>query len=319
MQAATFIPSTSFSLHFTPRRRKFPGYHYSILRQVSTCSADAVDLTPRPSTSSPKFSFLTYDLILFPPSPVILSRRTLEQDFAVCLLRNGYNAVDKLDFIAMDEFQARFWELRAQAWEKYLKKNPGIIQGVITDPRYFDFISYAQMIAIQDALRAPRVVFEERVGKEEGGWESRVVRRDMGKYPDAESLLIGWRDLVGIGVYEWMIGRIRRPMKVDIGNRWMNEVKNGIEEIYDYFVRCGFCIEVRMNDDNGKMRVEIVGPANLWSNRMLRRVKGIGNDYDCWCVKAFVERSGGWVNWKTERSENCIVRDWELGLDERLQ
>lgn len=50
---------------------------------------------------------------------VTLRRRALDQRFAVLLLRSGYDAVDALDFIPMDNFQRIFWKLRQSEQEPY--------------------------------------------------------------------------------------------------------------------------------------------------------------------------------------------------------
>ena len=41
------------------------------------------------------------------------------QRFAVLLMRSAYEAVDRLDFIAMDKFQKQFWLLRQSEQESY--------------------------------------------------------------------------------------------------------------------------------------------------------------------------------------------------------
>lgn len=62
-------------------------------------------------------------------------------------MRTAYDVVDELDIIAMDQFQKKFFERRQTEWEHYLEDNANSVrQGVLTDARYFDFISFAQFL-----------------------------------------------------------------------------------------------------------------------------------------------------------------------------
>eukprot|EP00955_Chlamydomonas_euryale_P114001 366245-Chlamydomonas_euryale.AAC.36 len=54
-----------------------------------------------------------------PPQPVMFPRRSLDQRFAVLLMRSTYEAVDDLDFMPMDKFQVKFWRYRASEQEGY--------------------------------------------------------------------------------------------------------------------------------------------------------------------------------------------------------
>jgi hypothetical protein len=65
----------------------------------------------------------------------------------VLLMRTAYEVVDELDIIAMDQFQKLFFERRQTEWEHYLGDNANAVkQGVLTDARYFDFITFAQFL-----------------------------------------------------------------------------------------------------------------------------------------------------------------------------
>ena len=47
-----------------------------------------------------------------PPDPVQFPRKPLDLKFAVLLMRSSYEATDDLDFIPMDQFQAKVCDLR---------------------------------------------------------------------------------------------------------------------------------------------------------------------------------------------------------------
>jgi hypothetical protein len=109
--------------------------------------------------------------ILRPPPPKLLRRR-LAQDFAVLLMRSSYNALDELDCVAMDQFQRDFFLIRSSEYETYAKAvGAGMVQqGDLTDPYYFDFISFAQYKTINRELtQGPPYVFEEMQLPSSGG------------------------------------------------------------------------------------------------------------------------------------------------------
>ena len=116
------------------------------------------------------------------PPPKVL-RNKLNQDFAVLLMRSSYNVLDELDVVAMNQFQRDFFLIRQAEYETYVSMVPGVKQGDLTDPYYFDFISFAQYKAINRVIMDPAVVFEEQQPVEVGEGEpqqfvSRVVKRD---------------------------------------------------------------------------------------------------------------------------------------------
>lgn len=94
-----------------------------------------------------------------PPPPPAFPRRTLTRPLAVLLLRSCYEGLDAMDVCPMDAWQARFWRSRADAWEPYIAARTAAgasparpQQGEITDPAYFDYISWAQWGAVDAAL-----------------------------------------------------------------------------------------------------------------------------------------------------------------------
>lgn len=118
--------------------------------------------------------------------PPKILRPKLNQDFAVLLMRSSYNALDELDCVAMDQFQRDFFLIRSSEYEPYTESlGPGLVkQGDLTDPYYFDFISFAQYNAInREVMVSPRIFFEEQQPVDVGPSEpqkfiTKVVRRD---------------------------------------------------------------------------------------------------------------------------------------------
>lgn len=80
----------------------------------------------------------------------------------------------------------------------HLAERHRIKQGDLTDPDYFDFISFAQYASVAAAMRNGRDIFEERIGAE---GEKQTVQRnpdfaDNGKLPEEHSRRVGDRILV---------------------------------------------------------------------------------------------------------------------------
>ncbi|CAN0027006.1 unnamed protein product, partial [Choristocarpus tenellus] len=97
----------------------------------------------------------------------------------------------------MDDFQKEFFLFRQKEWADYKEQYPRIQQGDLTDPNYFDFISFAQYASISAGMRSGREIFEERVGAE---GEKITVQRDPGLFensrlPDEHSRRVGDRIL----------------------------------------------------------------------------------------------------------------------------
>ena len=112
---------------------------------VRSASEDSVRLA---SASAPNQYLPTpqgFSLPL-PPDPVRFPRAPIDIKLAVLLLRSTYETVDALDMMAMDTFQINFWKSRQSEWEPYTQQYSPlkIEQGKLTDPLYFDFISYTR-------------------------------------------------------------------------------------------------------------------------------------------------------------------------------
>jgi hypothetical protein len=91
-------------------------------------------------------------------------RKQLDLNFAVLLMRSTYEAVDALDFIAMDKFQIKFWKLRQAEFEGYktaVDPTP-VPVGNLSSPAYFDFIAFSQYAAVSNAIPDASQVFEVR-------------------------------------------------------------------------------------------------------------------------------------------------------------
>ena len=85
-----------------------------------------------------------------------------------------------------DQFQRDFFLIRQAEYEPYVNAlGPGVVQqGALTDPYYFDFISFAQYATIsREIAKDPPFVFEEQQPVEVGEGQPQkfiatVIKRD---------------------------------------------------------------------------------------------------------------------------------------------
>ena len=150
-----------------------------------------------------------FELSLPKPELPRANRPPLDQKFAVCMMRSSYNTVDELDFCAMDAFQKRFFLIRQDEWQPYLARARAALgrppeQGELSDPLYFDFISFAQYETINDFLKRPRKLFEELVSAE---GETRVVARNASSVADDRLLATEHGRRVGDKVLDFVLER----------------------------------------------------------------------------------------------------------------
>jgi hypothetical protein len=105
----------------------------------------------------------------------------------VLLMRASYNALDLIDSVAMDQFQRDFFFVWQAEYLPYIEQlGAGVVQqGLLTDPYYFDFISFAQYATIsREVNNSPASVFQEQQPLVDGGpnehqtFVSTLVRRD---------------------------------------------------------------------------------------------------------------------------------------------
>lgn len=119
------------------------------------------------------------------PKPPKVLRPKISQDFAILLMRSSYNALDEMDCISMNQFQRDFFLIRASEYETYTRNvGDGMVQqGDLTDPYYFDFISFAQYKTInREIINDPLFVFEEQQIPPEGSSQERTDAKGNARF-----------------------------------------------------------------------------------------------------------------------------------------
>ena len=150
------------------------------------------------------------------PAPCIVPRPKMELPFAVLLMRSSYSVVDDMDFIAMDDFQKQFFLFRQSEYQSYLDQLAGIpmLQGDLQDPKYLDFISFAQHDVISAAMKHGQTSFKEALMVDRGPdkepeWTSQIVKRPAGL--STGNLPSEFDQRVGDRLLEWLVGTYNAP------------------------------------------------------------------------------------------------------------
>ncbi|KAK9807874.1 hypothetical protein WJX72_011848 [[Myrmecia] bisecta] len=255
------------------------------------------------------------------PEPVLFPRKAVDQRFAVLLLRSTYDAVDALDFIAMDTFQVKFWKVRQSEYERYtLQYLPvRIRQGDLTDPNYLDFISFAQFLTISREIPNGRQVFQEYCVDCET--QTRLVTRDP-KLQDNASLPLAVQQKAGDLIYQNLRAGFQGeafdvPGPCPSGASTADLVQ-GVQQLMNVFVDRGFALkaQVRPTDSTGAcstFKVRLDGPANLWGLGALTSQRALlTNAYDALAVEAFLRASGRNAVYSSRRTDTAVEQTWTL-------
>ncbi len=243
-------------------------------------------------------------------APPKILRPTLNLDFAVLLMRSSYNAVDELDFVAMDQFQKDFFLIRQAEYLSYVNElGPGMVkQGDLTDPFYFDFISFAQYATINRDVSDPSVVFEEQqpvlIADEEGDRQefvSKIIRRDPSidnsMLPKMHDELVGTKIL---DKFNEQFGRTTSAIPIlETGRRQSSTtLLAALQQLVNLFLISGFAFDgkVLLKKESSKgieFEITLTAPATLWSGQALAAKRSYPvNDFVLKTAKVLLTRAG---------------------------
>jgi hypothetical protein len=244
----------------------------------------------------------------FRSNPPKIIRSKLEIDFAVLLMRASYNALDQIDCVAMEQFQRDFFLIRQAEYQPYIELlGPGVVQqGMLVDPYYFDFISFAQYATICREIHIdPASVFEEQQPQEVGEDQPQkfvpvVIKRD----PDITNDMLATRhsQLVGkaiIDKLEETFGSTASAIpKIPPGALNVEALLASIGQLTKLFLVNGFAFDgnvsiVKEDSSGAELCISLINPATLWSGKALQRRKA--DPTNCFILKAACElatRSG---------------------------
>lgn len=244
--------------------------------------------------------------------PPQVLRNRLNLDFAVLLMRSSYNALDELDVVAMDQFQRDFFLVRQAEYQPYVDRlGPGAVQqGDLTNPAYFDFISFAQYATINREMAQPETVFEEQQPVEVPEGEAQkfvpvVIRRKV------ESALLPARhdEMVGDKVLdrlnEIFAGTEAQIPAIDKSSD-SAAVLRALRQLTVLFLINGFAFDgnavITKESATGgssasvgtEFTISFTAPATLWSGQALQLRKGVRvtNDFFLKTASALLRRAG---------------------------
>ena len=257
-----------------------------------------------------------------PPDPVRFPRAPLDIKLAVLLLRSTYETVDAMDVMAMDTFQINFWKSRQSEWEPYTQQYSPlkIEQGKLTDPLYFDFISYTQFKVVSKEIPRSQSVFEERSGAE---GTTKVVRRDA-TLSDNKVLPAVLAQRLGDTIY----ARVRygfegtdfdAPEPSFDGD--VDNAVGGMRKLVNSFVRKGYAlksaVDVVNNGVGDKQRVVTIrldGPATLWSAQALA-ARGVtpSNEYLGYTLTGYLRLCGVPSVYSTKVNDTAVELEFVVG------
>lgn len=252
-------------------------------------------------------------LRLLRSNPPKILRQPIARDFAVLLMRSSYATTDSLDIIPMNQFQRDFFLIRSSEYEPYVKSlGPGYVkQGDLSDPSYFDFISFVQYLAINRALSDPAVIFEELQpvltpddddDDTPQRFETVVIRRTI---PNNQ-LVNEFDESVGKAILQFMDGTYgdtpsalpKTETRPD-----SDMVQASLLQLVKLFLVNGFAWDgkvdltaanTRSTDASGAtFCLTLVSPASVWGNQSLQRQRlQLRNDYLLKTAKQLVKRMG---------------------------
>ena len=221
-----------------------------------------------------------------PKAPKVI-RSTLNQDFAVLLMRSSYNALDQIDCVAMDQFQRDFFFIRQAEYQPYIEQlGPGVVQqGMLTDPYYFDFISFAQYATIaREISESPLSIFEEQQPGDVGDegepqtFVTTIVRRDPSITNDMLAIRHG--QLVGSAILDRLMETFGNTAsaipKIPTGTLDSTATLASLTQLMKLFLLNGFAFDgnvaiVKQDSSGTEFCITLINPANLWSGKALEQ------------------------------------------------
>lgn len=241
------------------------------------------------------------------PKPTKILRPKLDKDFAVMLMRSSYNVLDDLDCVPMEQFQRDFFIIRSAEYEPYIKNlGYGLVQqGDLTDPYYFDFISFAQYLTINRELtQSPLMVYEEMqpvdvsVGEPQQ-FVSKIVRRN----PDItnDQLVPEHSRRVGAAIldrFEDLYGSTKSEIPlINAGSR-PSAVIDAFDQLVKIFLLNGYAWDgmakiVSSGPKGTEFCLTLISPATIWGGQSLQIGKNkLQNNFLLKAAIELVTRSG---------------------------
>ena len=271
---------------------------------LSTLGLSVSPMISNPAIASPSSELRTssnpFTVKLTSPEPIQIPRKSLDPEFAVSLLRSGYETADSMNFVAMDQFQREFWLHRRAEWESYrFLYDPLVVeQGKISDPRYFDFISAMQFTTLSSEMKDGKQVFKEFCGEtcEE---PYRLVTRPPELQNNA-TLPLAFNSRIGALIYqklnendefkEQVIPSVDALQK----SATQETIRGVITGVLQYFCNKGYSVRFDVDASDEEVIVKSYGVATLFALDYCRgKQSTILPLYDALLLKHIFNTKGG--------------------------
>jgi len=239
--------------------------------------------------------------------PQTLPRAKLENDFAVLLMRSSYSIADQLDYYPMDKFQQDQFLFRQDEWELYREALPGVQQGLLTEPAYFDFISFVQYATISKTMREPKMLFNELI---DANGTSVVVTRPAELADDA-LLPVRLSERMGEAVLAWIDDRYSKIRPKVPSVLTAAAVREGVQAILNIYEINGYMLLSKLEPTAHGLKTTLVAPATLWSQSMLRNRRDLPNDFEAKTVVAYLKQCGLPATVSTSIAGNSVEHTFE--------
>merc|ERR1712157_373453 len=203
----------------------------------------------------------------------------------------------------MDQFQRDFFLLRQAEYLPYCESlGPGLVQqGMLSDPAYFDFISFAQYATISREINNnPPAVFEESqpvdVGPDKPMKFVPVIVRRNSDLLDNSLLPLEHERIVGNAIldhFEAKLGQTSAALPV-LSNRPDNQtILAGLQQLVKIFLINGFAFDGSAASAGSQFSLTLISPSTLWSGQVLklRRAKP-ANDFILKAARIYLQRAG---------------------------
>merc|ERR1712146_476305 len=207
--------------------------------------------------------------------------------------------------------------------------------GDLSDPQYFDFISFVQYAVINDQINLNRKVFEEAQGVfgDEGDFENKLIVRDP-KMGDKDTIIKAHGERVGDMILEHLVEekglalRIKERPDIDV-------LCENFKKILDILVENGFCASYTIDtavktskpdpmktlsqqpfDIRGDRCISVTfeRPINLWSQQALvSQNYSLKNNFEAKVLQAFLRRCG--INSRYQTRYGSLSIGYEFFLD----
>ncbi|GMI44593.1 hypothetical protein TrCOL_g6454 [Triparma columacea] len=194
-------------------------------------------------------------------------------------MRTSYAVLDEMDVVAMDQFQRDFFLFRSTYYEDYVNSlgGPGVVkQGDLTDPNYFDYVSFAQYRTINYELDKPASIFKEQqpILPEDQDFNSSspttqfrdvLVRRPEG---DVKALPLIHSQRTGDAVLANIMDTFSNSTaRIDPSS---TSVLPPVQQIINIFLINGYAVDGSATlSAPDSLTVTLTNPATLWSERSL--------------------------------------------------